>query len=82
MTDTSYFDFRAVAEKVAAELNAELVLIGLPPQRIPIVALTANAMNGDRERCLAAGMDDYMTKPVSITGIDRVLDALAASRAA
>ena len=40
---------------------------------IPVIAMTANAMQGDRNRCLEAGMDDYIAKPVDPAKLDRVL---------
>jgi len=46
-------------------------------QRVPIVALTANAMEGDRERCIRAGMDEYLTKPVRAEGLAEVIGRYA-----
>ena len=47
-----------------------------PGRHVPIVALTASAVKGDEERCIAAGMDAYVTKPVTVADLGAVLEGL------
>jgi signal transduction histidine kinase/DNA-binding response OmpR family regulator/HPt (histidine-containing phosphotransfer) domain-containing protein len=49
-------------------------------QHIPIIAMTANAMKGDRERCLEAGMDGYLAKPIDVHRLYEAIDKVVANR--
>ncbi|MBF6609177.1 MAG: response regulator [Flavobacterium sp.] len=48
----------------------------IPHRKIPVIAVTAQAMNGDRERCLRAGADEYIAKPIDIDKLLLVLNKL------
>ena len=56
------------------ETTAAIRELPEPLCRIPIIAVTAHAMEGDRETCLRGGMDDYLSKPVTVDALRRALD--------
>ena len=57
----------------ATTLIREYELSNKGIKRTPVIALTAGAITSEREKCLAVGMDDFLSKPINKTELDRVL---------
>ncbi len=55
---------------------------GVLDHEVPIVAMTAHALEGNREQCMAAGMDGYLAKPISIASLHEAIEKVASTKAA
>ena len=73
MPEMGGFEATAAIRALEAERHAS---------RLPIIAMTAHAMKGDRERCLAAGMDEYLTKPLDPRHLCALVEEMAGAPAA
>ena len=75
----SYEHGKKINEKLPPELGRQLS-IRLRDRHIPIISMTAHAMSGDREKCIAIGMDDYISKPFEPEQIKAVLQQITAKQ--
>ena len=62
------------------EATQRIRAMSTPAARVPIIAMTANAMESDRERCLEAGMNDYISKPIKAADLQQLLRGVAQAR--